>query len=154
MNSPMMPKPGLRRAISLLACFLVIVSLLVPRLIVHRHSDLHAAQESGSAFALHVERFHGSESRPVDASEIHFHWSFSFPAGELPEGSEVDRGLMIAASPFDVDGAAFCSHGHKGEPLSGEQPSGVPAIAQVVCEIGPCSASSNFKRVFFGVWII
>lgn len=96
---------GKEKAISFLGCLLVLASLAAPRLVVHRHADFEitrvAEQVAQTPLAAHMERFHGSADTYVAPMEMHVHWAFSFPPGELPGDSATDRGLMIAGSPCD-----------------------------------------------------
>jgi hypothetical protein len=104
----------MEKAISILGCLLVLASLVAPRLVVHRHSDFETSGVAEralahKALAAHVERFHGSSDTCVAPTEMHIHWAFSFPPGELPEDSATDRGLMIADSPCDASSSIIAS---------------------------------------------
>jgi hypothetical protein len=102
----MSPIRGQKKAISFLGCLLVLASLFAPRMVVHRHADFETSRVGGqvsahTALAAHMGRYHGSAETYVAPMEMHIHWAFSFPPGELPEDSATDRGLMIAGSPCD-----------------------------------------------------
>lgn len=146
------------KAISFFGCLLVLLSLVAPRLIVHRHADVdtssvHSNPLAQHALAQHCARFHRAPITSIDVREMHVHWSFSFSKGELPDDSPTDRGLMIADSStphlsFDPCQDVLVTDGWGGNDGSTSFSLGSDHL------FGSRYASADFKRVIFGVWNI
>jgi hypothetical protein len=146
------------KAISFFGCLLVILSLVAPRLIVHRHTDADASSANSNALAQdalaeHCARFHRTLPNSIDLHEMHLHWGFSFSQGELPDDSPTDRGLMIAGSStphlsFDPCQDVLFTDGWGGNDGSTSLSLGSDRL------LGSRYASADFKRVIFGVWNI
>lgn len=148
---------GTKKAVAILGCLLVLSSLVAPRLVVHRHVDFQTpgfAEQAlaHTALAAHVERFHGSADTYVAPMEMHIHWAFSFPPGELPEDSATDRGLMIAGSP--CDGTVTVSASDCLTDDLGFMDTSSNARWSADCVVGSRWVEPSSRRVLFCVWNI
>lgn len=153
----MNPLRGKEKAISFLGCLLVLSSLVAPRLVVHKHADFEDSSSTAYAFAQqalaeHCSRFHHSPGSSINPLEMHVHWGFSFPNGELPDDSPTDRGLMLAGSPADI--SINASHIAS---VTDEWRVANGTATYCMCGnrfSGSSFVSADFKRLFFGVWNI
>jgi len=141
----------LEKSISILGCALVFAFLLVPRLVVHRHSDLKNDLGAASALESHIERFHPDDRNPVDPSQLHVHWSFSLQPSDTPTQSSSERGLGCCFQTDDSESIAtllFCvpvQHVSRDRFDHDEtRNKSIDAPATLIA----------FKRVLFSVWNI
>ncbi len=148
----MYQKSSIRTAFSLLRWVIVVLFLVAPRVVGHRHIDVMGGEADIAALASHLDRCHSSCRFPVDDHELHYHFSFSVLPHETSAGSIVEcRALSLGETGVASRGMltqSTCLHdialfGDSSEFQKKSLASGTNLFS-----------NNRFKRIYLGVWII
>lgn len=148
----MYQKSRIRTAFSLLRWVIVVLFLVAPRVVGHRHIDAMGGEADIAALASHIDRCHSSCRFPVDDHELHYHFSFSVLPHETSAGTIVESGALS----FDEMGVAIRGMLTQSACLNDIAFFVDSSEFRKNSLTSPTNLFSNnrFKRIYLGVWII